>query len=439
MVDNISSDLKHIVPSGISTGEITTGKASVPPQVQGPVDTLSPAAAQLKEQVNIPKDPSQPVIDTPDHQEILNKTNEVLEEIKKNPYFANSAKMNEFFLLLDEIMPMLAKNRLMEDQSRQKTRDAKYATGLQSAKLRSDIKMNQAAQKMTEGIMSSIQGGLAVVQLASTLNIRERAIDRVQQDNRAAFDAPQTTKAEYDNFTKNYLVEVDIANEQSTFKSTTNINALTGEQQTRLDALMNNPPQEFQNYKGPANDKNFGTLRTTPPTPEYREFAKDFLAKQDAVFTATTDMNNLSPEQQTRLNDLQSNPTPEFKNYTGSPPGTQNYNDIKGNYEKAEKRFQDLVFKKEQLINGEITQLGQALRSVVDAAQAFALSGLQIDSAKMELEQGKKDAMAELQRGFEQGQKEAVEKLSQAIDELLRNFAQISERTIRSSASASPA
>jgi hypothetical protein len=383
MVDNISSDLKHIVPSGISTGEITTGKASVPPQVQGPVDTLSPAAAQLKEQVNIPKDPSQPVIDTPDPQEILNKTNEVLEEIKKNPYFANSAKMNEFFLLLDEIMPMLAKNRLMEDQSRQKTRDAKYATGLQSAKLRSDIKMNQAAQKMTEGIMSSIQGGLAVVQLASTLNIRERAIERVKQDDPAAFPATETTKAEYDNFTKNFLLQRD---------------------ETGL--------------------------------PDDQKFPKPGMNPDGTPIPLTEAQNE---KQKMLIKNLIDNPTTEFKNYTGSPPGTQNYNDIKGNYEKAEKRFQDLVFKKEQLINGEITQLGQALRSVVDSAQAFALSGLQIDSAKMELEQGKKDAMAELQRGFEQGQKEAVEKLSQAIDELLRNFAQISERTIRSSASASPA
>lgn len=388
---------REIIQKDVSSLRGAAG--AVTPHVKGVVDTLTPAGVLGTQLSDIPKDPSKPIVEIPNNEQVLKKTNEILGELKKNPYFASGAKMNEYILLLDKIVPMLAKNQLMEDLNRQRTRNAKFATTMESTELKAEIKMNQAAQEITRGVTSTIEGVQGMVQTAATLNINAKAQQRAEIENPQAASQMKIAEAEYNKeLAKNYLLEND-----------------PNFPKPQIDATTGKP---ILDANGQPTYPDIAKIDPTTKLP-----MKD-AAEQPVYLTP----DEIRAEQNRQIDDLLNRePKPDaFKDYKG-PNNDKNFTDIKKDYEKKSSDFQKIVTAKEQTINNEINSTFQMLRSFTQSVQSFTVAGFQIESAELERLQGLKEATIDMLRGFEQGHSTAVDKSHQAIQEILSNINKAAE------------
>lgn len=188
--DNISFPMDNTI------GEVLAKEGIITPLAKGTsqVDTLGQAITDdTMGPKNIPTSPDQPVIDDPRMELVLLKGQEVEEAFKQNPLFATQARMNDFFILQSTIMKLLSENRMRDDESRRGTRQKKFDVGMETAVVRKQTKLNEAAQELTKGIGSVVQAGISGVE---AINVQKNSL-RAENQLTEELNTKKQTAADY--------------------------------------------------------------------------------------------------------------------------------------------------------------------------------------------------------------------------------------------------
>lgn len=386
-------------------GQAPIGKGEESSQISGkpviPVsegDTLSVAEEYTSTGKNLPKTPEKPIIAQPKQTQV--SSSQQKEVIEKNPAFAQQSRMNDFFILMDQILKLLSDNRMLEDENRRASRAAKYQDGMLNAEYRKDSKDNLAAQKFTE--MTAAIGDLVATgaEVVQSLNVDSKAEIQANEKIKEFVDTADFKEKEFSR-TKMEMAKDHVGYNAADAAYQQSVIDFEDAKKTPLVGDISGIQKQLDDLEADMNLK-----------------AK---ARQDK-FDAAEDIAKNNPDV------LKNDPKYEkaFKKLESEVATTQ---DQKKYAEKMKPKYKSDA---EQEIRQRIGSISQMAKSFIKGIESMTLGIQTMEAGEIEKMQGQIEATMEALRSYEQGQEKAVDQARQAIDELLRTFTQISEKFIQS-------